>query len=456
MGEASRRGGCFDPLNICAVRENERGNTFNKETMKKIIRVGIIGLGGFAGSHHAAVQNLEAEGECRLVCTCDPAPDKFADKMKKFQFAERGVKVSAHYCDMLDTHGRDLDMVVIPTPVPLHAEMHQACVERGLPVYLEKPPTLDIAELEAMLAVEARAVRQTQVGFNYIVETVCQTLKRRVLAGEFGPVREVRLLGLWPRAITYYTRAAWAGRLMMNGRLVLDFCMGNALAHYVHNLLFWAGDHSLFSWAEVQAVRSELYRAHAIEGADTVFVEAQLSQGKRFRAAASHACSGSAQTEEWIVCDQATVIRTQTQGARIEWHDGRVETLAPDTRNLLMENHRAYYDYLRGVTDRPLTRLADTRPFVQLCDLTFIAAQSIAPVPSVEVTRSRISTTQAGQSEEYVAIAGIEAAARAFITRGQWPSAAGVSWARPGGSATPNDLPQLSAVVKAMMVAPSA
>ncbi len=33
------------------------------------LRLGIVGMGGFAQSHHEAVLALEREGECRLVCT---------------------------------------------------------------------------------------------------------------------------------------------------------------------------------------------------------------------------------------------------------------------------------------------------------------------------------------------------------------------------------------------------
>ena len=49
------------------------------------------------------------------------------------------------------------------------------------------------------------------------------------------------------------------------------------MAHFVHNLLFWMGTPELFSWAQIAAVRAELYRAHTIEGADTFFVEADTA-----------------------------------------------------------------------------------------------------------------------------------------------------------------------------------
>ena len=106
------------------------------------LQIAIIGLGGFAGSHHSAVRGLEAEGKCRLICTCDPNPAAFEQQMRDWDFAGRGVRVFDNYVSMLDGCASELDAVTIATPVPLHSEMHRACVERGLPVYLEKPPTL--------------------------------------------------------------------------------------------------------------------------------------------------------------------------------------------------------------------------------------------------------------------------------------------------------------------------
>ena len=54
----------------------------------KPLRVAIIGMGGFAGSHHDVVERLEASGEYRLIATCDPAMDRFAGRMAAVRAAE--------------------------------------------------------------------------------------------------------------------------------------------------------------------------------------------------------------------------------------------------------------------------------------------------------------------------------------------------------------------------------
>ena len=113
------------------------------------------------------------------------------------------------------------------------------------------------------------------------------------------------LCALWPRPAGYFARNGWSGRLIIDGRIVLDSCLGNTMAHSVDNMLFWTGTAGLFSWAEIAAVRAELYRAHAIEGADTFFVEADLATGCTLRFALSLACAGASTSSETIICEKA-------------------------------------------------------------------------------------------------------------------------------------------------------
>jgi predicted dehydrogenase len=409
------------------------------------ISVGIIGMGGFAGSHQLAVKQLEATGACRLVCSCDPDLSKFKDKMSEWEYRRRGIKVFDNYLAMLDYCAAELDMVVIPTPVPLHAPMHRACIERGLAVYLEKPPTLNYQELDEMLEVEARAEKLTQVGFNHIVEGERRKMKQRLVAGEFGQLREVGYRGLWGRPNTYYKRAPWAGRLMLNGRLVLDSGMGNAMAHQVHNVLFWGGMRDVMDWAPLKWAEAELYRAHSIQGMDTAFVRAGLGGDVRLTMVLSQAFwDDKPERMEWLICDNARITWTSVEG-RIYWHDGRQETI-PTAAPKLQENLCAYYAYLRGEAERPLTRLEDTRPFVQLCDLVYVAAGRIHQISPQYIRRKVRSADQA----EYLQIDGLSQIADRFIQNGEWPTQQGLPWAGPGGRAAVSELPRLYETVERM------
>jgi predicted dehydrogenase len=294
-----------------------------------------------------------------------------------------------------------------------------------------------------MLKVEAHARRQTQVGFNFIVETTRQAMKQRMMAGEFGRVRRVGFLGYWPRATGYFTRAAWAGRLLLDGRLVLDSCVGNAMAHFIHNLHFWCGQTELFSWEEVVAAEVELYRAHAIENFDTCFARGRCANDIEFHVAVTHAGDDAQYHREWIECERASITYITGQMCHIDWQDGRRETVETDQGDLI-GNFRAYFRYLRGESPRPLTRLIDSRPFVHFNNLIYVAAKTITAVAEEHLRRT------AHGGDEFVTINGIRDCMEEFGRSGLLPSEQGVPWCRPGGRATAGEISQLAAVVQEM------
>jgi predicted dehydrogenase len=387
--------------------------------MKIQIRVGIIGMGGYAGIHHQALLRLEEAGDAKLVCTCDPNPTAFVEEQARWNFERRGVKVFDDYRAMLAACANNLDLVVIATPIPLHAEMHRACVDAGLASYLEKPPTLDYCELETMLQTERRAVKRTLVGFNFIIEPERLALKKRLLEGAFGKIVKLRFSALWGRPQSYFQCNAWRGRLKMNERLVLDSCFGNAMGHFVHNMLFWTGKEDLFSWAKVGQVQARLYRAYQIEGADTFFVEA-ICNGVPLRFALSHATTVNRQEQlETVECDLATICYRVGRGAEVFWKDGSKEVLAFGPFDTPFANHRDYYRYLRGGARQPANTLENSAPFVHLNDLAYISSQTIRDIP-----RSRLSVVphEDASGDFFLSIKGVDDLFQNFLQGGLWPA----------------------------------
>jgi predicted dehydrogenase len=405
-------------------------------------------MGGFAGSHHNTLARLEERGLVRLVCSCDPAPGAFAGERETWRFAQRGVRVFDDYRAMLEACHGDLDYVTIPTPIQLHAEMHDVVTARGLPAYLEKPPTLDFEELGRMIAADKRARKSSLVGFNFIVEKSRLALKERLLSGEFGAVRGGTLSALWPRPSGYFARNGWSGRLILGGRIVLDSCFGNAMAHFVHNMLFWTGTPGLYSWPEIAALRAELYRAHSIEGADTFFVEADLATGCTLRFSLSHACAGASTSSETVICEKA-ILRYAVGGQiEVSWKDGRTERISGAPFDGLEENHIEFGRYMRGEIPRPTTTIEDSRPLVVMNDLAHVSSGRIHPIPAHLVSLVRDQKEQ----KDYLSVEGMAKVVDNFLCRGIWPSYAG--WRRDNGEVvTPSDLPRFHGVVRAMAAA---
>lgn len=409
-------------------------------------RVAVTGLGGYARHHHLTLQRLENAGLCRVVATCEPSLDRMLPRSADLRLAERGIKVYAGFEEMLAGHASGVDCITIPTPIHLHAPMHRACVERGVPVYLEKPPTLWWDELEAMIQVDARARVATEVGFNFITEPARVALKARLLAGEFGRLRAAAFLGLWPRSVEYFKRNDWAGKIFRPGAPVplLDSCAGNAMGHYLQNLLHWAGPADGF--ASILEVRACLARAHAIEGPDTVFAEARTPEGVALRFGATHACPPESEGHaEYLFCENAQLRYVTDLACEIRWKDGRVEEIDLRAQGDWQErNFRRYFDFLAGRLAAPVVSLKASRPFVSWIDLMYAATPGITEISADTLDWHDRNTIPAPR--------GLPATLRNFVESGRWPhEALALSWARPPGRAHLTDLPQALLKIRALV-----
>jgi predicted dehydrogenase len=400
-------------------------------------RIAVTGLGGYARHHHLILQRLEGAGLCRVVATCDPSRDKMLPLSADLNLAARGVGIFPTFAAMLEGIAGSVEAVTIPTPIHLHAPMHQACVECDLPVYLEKPPTLWWEELEGMISIEAHAFRPTEVGFNFITEPARQALKARLLAGEFGALRAASFWGRWPRPAAYFQRNNWAGKILLPNSTVplLDSCAGNAMGHYLQNLLYWAGP-GLADFATVLEVRACLYRAHAIQGADTVFAEARTPEGVILRFGATHACPPESEGHvEYLSCEHAQLRYVTDRACDIQWSDGRKESIDLTTQGDWQErNFRRYFDFLAGHHSAPVVSLRDCRAFVTWNDLIFAATPGITAFGREYLASHSNGTIPVPN--------GIVAAVQDFAESGRWPHEnPNLAWAKAPGRAHLADLP---------------
>jgi len=378
--------------------------------MSCLPKVAVAGIGGFAASHHAALYELESERRLRVDATCDPRERDLGEWKERFNFSGRGISVFDDFAAMLEA--ASYDWISLATPITLHSPMHAAAVNRGLSCYLEKPPTLDPAELERMIVTDSRARRQTQVGFAYVYEPERLRLKERMLGGEFGTLMRVCVRGSSRRTLSYYRRNDWAGRLKVDDTLVLDSCLGNAMAHHIHNVLFFAGFGQIDSWGACHRVEARLFRANPIDGADTVFLRGELEGAIEIRIALTHACETPLVMEESLICQKASIYLGSQQQIRIRYVDGSQEVIPITNRNYLKENLRIFGEYVSGAPHQLLGTLIHCRPFVQLNALAYMSTGQIYPVPQ--------PVSEFISNENYWKIHGIETLLESFVETGDF------------------------------------
>jgi predicted dehydrogenase len=84
----------------------------------------------------------------------------------------------------------ELDAVMVGTRCSLHSQMGVKVIEKGLPLYLEKPVATNRADLEALAAAEHRATAPVVVSFPLRVSPMVQTAKDIIESGKIGSVED--------------------------------------------------------------------------------------------------------------------------------------------------------------------------------------------------------------------------------------------------------------------------
>ena len=118
---------------------------------KKPVRLGIIGAGGVALSKHIpAIKRLQTIWEpVELV-----AITRRAEREGRHIAHMYGCNWYADYQEMLANE--QLDGVLILGPDDLHAEHSTACIDRGIPVLVEKPITRSLVQARHFLELADR------------------------------------------------------------------------------------------------------------------------------------------------------------------------------------------------------------------------------------------------------------------------------------------------------------
>lgn len=141
------------------------------------LKVAVVGAGAWGRNH---VRTLASLSEAELVAVCDISPKR------REEIAQRhpGVLVT----DVLDTALRHAEAVVVASAAATHAELAAAAIERGLPVLVEKPFALSVADAERVAALaDARRV-PVLVGHLLLFHPAVERLRSMIAAKELGDI----------------------------------------------------------------------------------------------------------------------------------------------------------------------------------------------------------------------------------------------------------------------------
>lgn len=224
---------------------------------QRTLKVAVIGTGGISGVHF---KSLEALKRTELVGVCDVAPGR-AETIAK----ERGGRPYTDYLQMLDQEKPEA--VLLLTPQVVRLEPIQACAERGIPMFIEKPPAKDLPTARAALAVIRKANLLTSVGFVFRYRKAIDRAKQLLKGHTIHLVRShyyaPMMLNVSAYKPFYFRKEGGGGMVVDQAIHILD------LARYV------VGDEV----TEVQGIGSNLHMPKS----ETITTEENISLNLRFR-----------------------------------------------------------------------------------------------------------------------------------------------------------------------------
>lgn len=367
-------------------------------------RLALIGVTGYASIYWQHVRHWMVEGVVRLAAAVVVNPSEASEALAVMKV--HGTRIYGSYEEMLREEGGKVDLCLIPTGIAWHARMAVAALEAGMNVLVEKPLAGSGEDVRAIREAETKSGRWVAVGFQDMYSQEARWLKDVLSAGGIGRLRRVRMVGLWPRPASYFTRNQWAGKLVADGAPVLDSPLNNAFAHFINLCFFLTGSAPGVS-ATVRPTAARLWRAHAIETFDTALVEGVSEDQVKFEFFVSHAGPKLREPE----------IRIEGTAGFAEWHHGGPVLLSASGQPAIVRKLLGNIETRRTMFEAVLAKLVDPDVFVCTTAMAekhtgfIVGLHHFGPILQVDLTGVTWQTAPGGK-DRTPSIHGIDDAFR--------------------------------------------
>lgn len=181
--------------------------------MKKL-KVGVIGIGVIATTKHIPALVKREDVEITALCDVDKARCEKAN-------ADFGLlaKVYTDYRELCQD--KELDVVHVCTPNPLHCPMTLEALKNGKHVHCEKPMACTYKDTQKMIQAAKDAGKKLTVGLQWRYNPAPMKMKEMYDNGELGEVYYVKSQQLRPRRLpaygVYTNKEANGGGVLMDG-----------------------------------------------------------------------------------------------------------------------------------------------------------------------------------------------------------------------------------------------
>lgn len=248
----------------------------------KQITTAFVGAGGYGNFSLELLEAYVSPEQYQLVGIIDP----FVRAAPKYEwFLKHEIPLYDTLEEFYQTNRADL--VVICSPIPMHASQCRTALQHGSHVLCEKPLTPFWEDAQALQQLADSRNRLLGVGFQWSFSPAMKRAKADILKGVYGAPLLFKACISWPRYDSYY-QGGWKGRFRnTQEEWVLDSVVSNGLSHYLHNLFFMAGDR-LEAACMPKTLWGSVYRAKEIETFDTCILKGRFPNHAEFLYLASH------------------------------------------------------------------------------------------------------------------------------------------------------------------------
>jgi predicted dehydrogenase len=204
-----------------------------------VLRVGMIGTGARGVGVATIIKGMKG---ISLVACCDIVPDHLQNGLK---VAAEGAKAYTDYRKLLED--KDINAVIISTPLFLHYPMALDALQAGKHIYLEKSMALTIPQTLDLAKKVKQSKQIFQIGFQYRYYGLYERVKEAVDKGWIGKVTEI--------SCQYNQNTNWRQPVsdpkmerLINWRMYREYCGGplsELCAHEIDAMHFVFNQHPL-------------------------------------------------------------------------------------------------------------------------------------------------------------------------------------------------------------------
>lgn len=179
------------------------------------LRVGVVGVGTIANQKH--IPSLLKIPGVEIVALCDVIRERC--EKAKADYNLFNAKIYEDYNDLCAD--KDIDIVHICTPNPLHCPIALAAFDGGKHVYCEKPMAVTWEECQKMMAARDKAGKRMSIGLQWRFRDGPMYIRQLAQDGYFGDIYYMKSHQLRGRRLPAYgeytSKAGNGGGMMMDG-----------------------------------------------------------------------------------------------------------------------------------------------------------------------------------------------------------------------------------------------